>query len=121
MAAAKGYRYLQPGALMEANDVVFCCLNRNTVLLHEDEFRRFGNHRILFNTGLSPAWDEEPFLGWLENDNLCFCDTVMALGGEKFLNHPHVRCMQVSSGRTAQSFERMSGKVLDNLVRFLHK
>lgn len=118
-AAEKGYRFMPLQDLMEWSDVVFCCLNKNTVLLHEEEFRRLGNHKILFNTGLSPAWDEVPFLKWLEEDNLCYCDTLGALGGEQLLAHPHVRCVNVSTGRTSQAFVRLSEKVLANVEEYL--
>jgi len=104
--------------LLAESEMICCCLNRNTVLLHAPQFEKLGNKKILFNTGLSPAWDEEPFLKWLSGDNLCFCDTVGALGGEHLLNHPHVRCMQVSTGRTRQAFDRLSEKVLQNLSNF---
>lgn len=118
-AAEKGYRFMPLQDLMEWSDVVFCCLNKNTVLLHEEEFRRLGNHKILFNTGLSPAWDEAPFMKWLEEDNLCYCDTLGALGGEQLLAHPHVRCVNVSTGRTSQAFVRLSEKVLANIDEYL--
>ena len=114
-ATAKGYRFLSLDELLVQSEVVFCCLNKNTVLLHKAEFEQFGNKKILFNTGLSPAWDEAAFIEWLEGDNLCFCDTVGALGGVELLNHPHVRCMQVSTGRTRQAFDRLSEKVLANI------
>lgn len=114
-AKAKGYRFLPLNNLLSKSEVVFCCLNRNTVLLHKTQFEKLGNKKILFNTGLSPAWDEEPFLEWLKGDNLCYCDTVGALGGEHLLNHPKIRCMQVSTGRTRQAFDRLSEKVLKNL------
>lgn len=117
-ARDKGYRFLPLRELLSQNEVVITCLNKNTILLHEEEFACLGNRKILFNTGLSPAWDETPFAKWLEGDNLCYCDTVGALGGRKFLNHPHVRCMQVSSGRTRQAFERLSEKVLANLSEY---
>ena len=118
-AAEKGYRFMPLQDLMEWSDVVFCCLNKNTVLLHEEEFRRLGNHKILFNTGLSPAWDDAPFMKWLEEDNLCYCDTLGALGGEQLLAHPHVRCVNVSTGRTSQAFVRLSEKVLANVEEYL--
>lgn len=118
-AAEKGYRFMPLQDLMKWSDVVFCCLNKNTVLLHEEEFRRLGNHKILFNTGLSPAWDEVPFLKWLDGDNLCYCDTLGALGGEQLLAHPHVRCVNVSTGRTSQAFVRLSEKVLANVEEYL--
>lgn len=114
-AKAKGYRFLPLNDLLSESEVICCCLNRNTVLLHESQFEKLGNKKILFNTGLSPAWDEAPFLRWLEEDNLCYCDTVGALGGEHLLNHPKVRCLQVSTGRTRQAFDRLSEKVLKNL------
>lgn len=118
-AAAKGYRFLPLDALLAQSEVVFCCLNKNTILLHEAEFGQMGDKKILFNTGLSPAWDEEAFVKWLDGDNLCFCDTVGALGGERLLTHPHVRCMQVSTGRTRQAFDRLSEKVLANINSYL--
>lgn len=118
-AKAKGYRLLPLCELLSESDVVFCCLNKNTVLLHEQEFQCLGNHKILFNTGLSPAWDEAPFLKWLEKDNLCYCDTLGALGKEDLLSHPHVHCVNVSTGRTSQAFVRLSEKVLANIEGFL--
>lgn len=120
-AKRKGFKFMPLDELLPASDVLFCCLNKNVVLMHAHEFERFGNHKILFNTGLSPAWDEAPFLEWLEGDNICFGDTAMALGGEHVLSHPKIRCMNVSSGRTAQSFVRMSEKVLSNIESYLGK
>ena len=121
-ATEKGYRYMPLGDLVEWSDIVCCCLNKNTVLLHEEEFRRMGHHKVLFNTGLSPAWDEAPFLQWLENEqNICYCDTLGALGGSHLTEHPRVRCMNVSTGRTIQAFDRLSEKVLANIANYLGK
>lgn len=114
-AAAKGYQFKPLNELLSQNEVICCCLNKNTILLHEEEFKHLGNKKILFNVGLSPAWDEKPFAQWLEKDNLCFCDSAGALGGEHLLSHPHARCMQTSTGRTRQAFDRLSEKVLANL------
>lgn len=119
-ATEKGYVFMPLGDLLEWSDVVFCCLNKNTVLLHEEEFMRLGAKKILFNTGLSPAWDEKPFVEWLsESNNLCYCDTLGALGGEHLLKYPNVRCMLVSTGRTIQAFDRLSEKVLVNIEKSL--
>lgn len=116
---AKGYKYLELNELLAENEVIFCCLNRNTVLLYEEQFKHLGNKKILFNTGLSPAWDEKPFREWLENDNLCYCDTLGALGSKNLLNHRNIRCMNVSTGRTRQAFDRLSEKVLTNIEEYL--
>lgn len=120
-ATAKGYQYMPLKELMAWSDVVFCCLNKNTVLLHEEEMNQLGQHKILFNTGLSPAWDEPALLRWLDSgDNRLYCDTVGALGGTHLMQHPKVRCMNVSTGRTQQAFIRLSEKVLANIRDFLN-
>ncbi len=97
-AEEKGFRFMPLNELLKWSEVVCCCLNKNTVLLHKAEFEALGKGKILFNTGLSPAWDKAPFAQWIEAENLCFCDTLGALGDAEFLSHPHVRCMQVSTG-----------------------
>ena len=117
-AKAKGYEFLPLEELLEQNEVIVCCLNKNTVLLHEAQFKRLGDRKILFNTGLSPAWDMEPFKKWLQGPNRCYCDTVGALGDQGLVVHPKVRCMQVSVGRTEQAYVRLSEKVLANLSQY---
>ena len=118
-ANKKGYRFLPLPELMEQSDVVICSLNKNTVLLHQNEFERFGNKKILFNVGLSPAWSAKPFEEWLNNgSNLFYCDSTGALGNDSLLNHPNVRCKNVSAGRTRQAFDRLSEKVIQNLSEY---
>ncbi|GGW26329.1 NAD(P)-dependent oxidoreductase [Arenibacter certesii] len=118
-ALAKGYRYLPLRTLLAESEVVITCLNKNTVLLHKEEFASLGNRKILFNTGLSPAWDEVPFENWIKGENRLYADTIEALGNEKFLDHPNVYCMQVSVGRTRQAFDRLSKKVLAKIKQYL--
>ena len=35
------------------------------------------------------------------------------------MNVPGVHCMNVSTGRTSQAFDRLSAKVLDNIAAYL--
>ena len=86
--------------------------------MHEAEFEALGNRKILFNTGLSPAWEAEPFEKWLKHDNVVYCDTLGALGDKHLLKYPNVNCLQISSGRTQQAFKRLSEKVLTNLTAY---
>lgn len=120
-AKAKGYQFLSLKKLLSETEVVITSLNKNTVLFHEAEFEALGNRKILFNTGLSPAWDPAPFEKWLEDENAVYCDTLGALGDEHLLTYPNVNCLQVSSGRTQQAFERLSEKVLKNLEEYIKK
>ena len=42
-----------------------------------------GENKILFNTALSPCFDQKAIEKWLEKDNTWyFCDTLMGLGEE---------------------------------------
>jgi lactate dehydrogenase-like 2-hydroxyacid dehydrogenase len=59
-AKEKGYQFLSLAELLTQSEVVITCLNKNTVLLHKEEFEQLGNRKILFNTGLSPSRDEKP-------------------------------------------------------------
>lgn len=119
-AKEKGYTFLPLKELLKQSSVVFCCLNKNTVLLHEEEFEALGYGKVLFNTGLSPAWDEPALMKWFAGCGCrLYCDTVGALGGEHLLDHPFVRCVNVSTGRTKQAFVRLSEKVLHNMKVFL--
>lgn len=119
-AMNKGYNFIELPELMEKSDVVICCLNKNTVLLHQNEFDKLGNHKILFNVGLSPAWDAEPFKQWLNNDsNRFYCDSAGALGNDSLMNSSNVNCRNVSAGITKQAFDRLSEKVIHNLSEFL--
>ncbi|WP_147678483.1 NAD(P)-dependent oxidoreductase [Algibacter pacificus] len=119
-AKTKGYTFLPLDQLMETNEVIITCLNKNTILLHEQEFTKLGQHKILFNTGLSPAWDAEPFKAWIETGrNEVYCDTIGALGDTQLLKNPNVNCVEVATGRTQQAFVRLSEKVLDNIVAYL--
>lgn len=119
-AKEKGYQFLPLKELLKQSSVVFCCLNKNTVLLHEEEFEALGYGKVLFNTGLSPAWDEPALMKWFAGCGCrLYCDTVGALGGEHLLDHPFVRCVNVSTGRTKQAFVRLSEKVLHNMKVFL--
>lgn len=119
-AKQKGYRFLPLKEVLAESEVIITCLNKHTVLLYEDEFKALGNKKMLFNTGLTPAWDEEPFSRWIEKkDNRLYCDTLGALGSERFLDYSNVRCMKVSVGRTRQAFDRLSEKVLTNIKKYV--
>ncbi len=119
---AKGIGYLALDELLSTVDVVCTCLSKNAILLHEEQFSAFGNGKIIMNTSIGPAHDVTALEQWLDHgDNEFFCDTAAALGDPSgnLLSHPHVNCMNVSVGRTAQAFDRLSAKVLDNIEAYL--
>ena len=115
---AAGIAYLPLEELLAENQVVITCLNKNVILLHEEQFRYLGNKKILMNTSIGTASDTEALRDWLESgDNLYCCDTEAAIGDPsgKLIERKNVICMRTSVGRTKQAFELLSKKVLDNI------
>ena len=108
--------------LLEQSEVVFACLNKNVILMHEEEFKALGNGKILFNTSIGPAFEAEDLKNWLDGgDNYFACDTAGAIGDPTgaLLNHPRVFCVNYSAGRTKQAFGLLSEKVLDNIKEYM--
>ena len=119
---AGGMTYRPLKELLEHSEVVFACLNKNVILLGEEEFEQLGQGKILFNTSIGPAFDLGALKTWLDKGNNYFvCDTEGALGdgtGE-LLSHRGVFCAHISAGRTSQAFELLGKKVLDNIREYL--
>jgi len=121
-AEQAGITYKELNDLLETVDVVCTCLNKNVVLIHEEQFEHLGNHKIFFNTSIAPSHDLDALKKWLDHgDNEFFCDTEGALGDKtgELLSHPHVNCVYQSAGRTAQADVRLGEKVLANIKEFL--
>lgn len=119
---SQGMTYRPLKELLEYSEVVFACLNKNVILLHEEEFKQLGTGKLLFNTSIGPAFDIPALGEWLDQEgNYFICDTEGALGDPagELLKHPHVVCAHGSAGRTRQAFDLLSKKVLDNLRTFL--
>ena len=115
-AESRGLSYQPLEELLSECEVVFTCLNKNVILLHEEQFGALGSRKILFNTSIGPAADL-PALGcWLEDPrNLFCCDTVGALGDPALLDRDNVLCVNTSAGRTREAFGLLSEKVLANI------
>lgn len=114
----QGMTYRPLNELLEYCDVVFTCLNKNVILLGEEQFAALGSHKILFNTSIGPSHEIEPLKKWLEKgENYFICDTAGALGDPsgELLSSPQVICPNASAGRTRQAFILLSEKVLANL------
>ncbi len=119
---AAGMEYLPLNDLLARNQAVITCLNKNVILLHEEQFQCLGSKKILMNTSIGAAADREALAKWLEcGDNLYCCDTEAAIGDEtgELIRRENVICMKTSVGRTKQAFELLSKKVLDNIRTYL--
>ena len=117
-AEAAGMTFKPLPQLLADSEVVFTCLNKNVLLLGENEFAQLGAGKVLFNTSIGPGFDSAALEKWLDLPGTrFFCDTRAAAGpvAENFFARENVRCANVSAGRTKQAFVLLSKKVLDNL------
>ena len=119
-----GMAYLPLNKLLAESQVVITCLNKNVILLHDEQFQYLGNKKILMNTSIGTASDTDALAAWLESEeNLYCCDTKAAIGDPtgRLIQKDNVICMGASVGRTKQAFELLSRKVLDNIRLFLEE
>ncbi len=112
---AKNIKYQELDQLLADNEVICTCVNKNIILLHEEQFAMMGPHKILINTGGTPTFDLEPFTKFINEDNYFICDMSTCLGADHLLGHPNIRCVGEASGMTIQAKDRLSQKVLANL------
>ena len=120
----QGIHYKPLAELLRDSEVVFTCLNKNTILLHEDEFKELGSGKIMFNTSIGPAADMAALEEWIRQPgNLFCCDMTEALGdmSEDVRSRENVICMGASSGMTYQAYELLSRKSLDNIREYLEQ
>ncbi len=119
----KGIRFKPLRELLADAQVVITCLNKNVILLHEEEFAALGNGKIMFNTSIGPAADLELLKKWCENPDNIFCsDTKDGIGdiADDVLGLPNVICPNASAGMTQQAYDLLSRKVLDNIKGYLN-
>ncbi len=118
----QGMHFTPLHELLSWSDVVITCLNKNVILLHDEEFKALGNEKIMFNTSIGPAADMDALRRWISDDSNIFCaDTSGAVGDiyPDVKDRINVICPDASAGMTEQAYDLMSQKVLDNIVKAL--
>lgn len=116
-----GYIYLPLEQLLPTVDILCCCLNKNTVLLHDREFELLGDGKIIINTSIGPVFDLPALEQWLARPgNFAAGDLVESIDPSGRLQKlPNVFSPLFSSGMTAQARVLLGQKVIANLRRFL--
>lgn len=121
---AQGMHFKPLHELLEDSQVIFTCLNKNVILLHQKEFEILGNGKIMFNTSIGPASDLDALEQWVSHpENIFCCDTLAGIGPESFayrLNRQkNVYCVNASAGLTTQAYELLTDKVIQNIHAYL--
>lgn len=120
-AEKAGIRYLGLNELLETTEIVSLHLPKHSNVLNKKEFLSFGNGKILINTSLGLTFDKKAFENWISNEaNYAIFDADGAGGyRQEFKKYKNIISTEIVSGRTVESQERLSQKVLENVKLFL--
>jgi lactate dehydrogenase-like 2-hydroxyacid dehydrogenase len=113
----RGVKYLPLSDLLSNVDVISTHLPKYTVVLGEEEFKQFGNGKILINTSLQPTFDIPAFREWIsdERNYAIFDKAAMGDYSEAFKMLDRVIYSDIISGWTRQARKRLSEKVIENI------
>lgn len=121
-AEAEDMKYLPLHDLLKTVNIVSTNLNKNTILLYEDEFEAFGNGKILVNTTLGATFSIDAIKNWLSDDsNYYLCDGAGIMNCEELKKLENVITVHKVSGSSYQCTERLSQKVLENIKNYLNQ
>lgn len=120
-AEKDGISYLPLKELLESSEIVSLHLPKNTNILGEKEFKQFGNGKILINTSLGLTFDKSAFDKWISDQTnyAIFDGDGIGKYKEEFDNLENIISSEVVSGWTIEAQERLSEKVLDNVIEFM--
>lgn len=119
----KGLSYMDLPELLNTCEVISFHLPRNTCLMDTREFNELGDGKILINTSLGLAFEQDAFKNWIrQSGNFAIFDA----DGKKQLKKeieklPGVLASSESAGWSAQTRVRLSNKVLQNLKNYLNE
>ena len=117
----KGVQYLSLQELLQKTQIISFHLPKHTKLMKEEEFREFGNGKILVNTSLGLPFEQEAFSDWIKDtSNFAIFDAdgkkELAAGPE---GRENIITSEKSAGWSAETHQRLSEKVVENLKNFL--
>ena len=117
-----GIRFLPLNDLLESTEIISLHLPKNTTILGEREFKQFGNGKILINTSLGLTFDKSAFDNWIiDQTNYAILDgDGIGPNKEEFDSFENIISSEVVSGWTIEAQERLSAKVIDNLIEFMN-
>lgn len=120
-AEKEGIKYLPLKEMLKQVDVVSGHLNRDVILMHEEEFEALGNGKIFITISIGRCYDVRPMLKWLNAEgNYYICDPNAKVGNsEDILNHPKTIMANKIFGHSKQTDERATKQTLAGIKDFL--
>jgi phosphoglycerate dehydrogenase-like enzyme len=115
-----GIRYLELEELLQNCEIISTHLNRDVVLLKNNEFEMLGNGKIFINTTIGCCYDVKALKKWLDTGkNYHICDSVSNLPAtQEIINHPRTIYTNKICGNSKQSDIRATNQTLRNIKDF---
>ncbi len=118
-----GITYKPLKRALEEADAIFLALNKNVLLLQDEEFNVMNGKKILFNTSIGPGFSIKAFKKWIDNPNhYFFGDTINTIGDISLWDKENCFTINRSSGGTThEAYRRLGQKVINNIVSYFEE
>lgn len=118
----RGLIFVDKKELLQKSDIISLQTPKNVKILDKNDFELM-DEKILVNTTLGKAFEEENFKEWIKKpNNYAIMDACPSKDFyEEFHNLDRVIFSNFVSGRTRESILRLSQKVMDNVISYLSK
>lgn len=114
----RGLIFVDKKELLKASDFISLQTPKNVKILSKEDFKLM-KEKILINTTLGKAFEEEDFKEWIKQPNNYAIMDASTDFYDEFHNLERVVFSDFIAGRTKESILRLSQKVLDNINAFL--
>ena len=118
----KGAKYLPLNDMLMQVDILSTHLHKHTQIMTADDFKTFGNGKILINTTFTPPYPLDALREWLNHEgNFYILDSATSIGGaeSEIFSLPNVICPDVVAGQSTRSGVLLREKVLENIREYL--
>ncbi len=118
-----GFKYKELNKLCQESEAIFLALNKNVLLLQNEQFELMQGKKILFNTSIGPGFDVDALKNWLKDKNhFFFGDTLATAGNNEIWELENTYTINRSSGgKTYEAYVRLGEKVLNNIYEYFKK
>lgn len=118
---AEGIEYRSLADLLAGCRIVSIHVPRHTAFLGENDLRRFGSDKLLFNTSVGLPVEADALRGWLADGRNRFAADADGIGEmlPDAQAHPRIVYLPRSAGYTAEAAERMYAQVEAQVADFL--
>ena len=114
-------KYCQLKEMLKTVDAVVLCVNRDSLIMTEEEFKDFGDGKIFINISLGECYNIQALDEWIKNKtNFYVCDNASISERTKhIINNKNVIYNNLHAGHSKQTDIRATNQTIANIEKFL--